>query len=66
MGVITWIWRCGTRISFFKAVPAAYESSKARGWIRVPAAAASLHHSHSKAGYKPRLRPTQLTATPDP
>ena len=30
-------------------------------------AAASLHHSHSNTGSKPRLLPTpQLAATPDP
>jgi len=33
----------------------------------IRAVAASLHHSHSNAGSKPRLQPTpQLTATPDP
>ena len=33
---------------FFRAVPAAYVSSQARGWIG--AVAASLHHSQSHAG----------------
>ena len=34
---------------------------------RIGAVAASLHHSHSNARSKLRLRPTaQLTATPDP
>ena len=50
---------------FFRAAPATYGSSQARGPIR--AAAASLHHSHSNVGSKPRLQPIpQLTATPDP
>ena len=49
----------------FRAAPAAYGSSQARGWIR--GTAAGLHHSHSNTGSKPHLRPTpQLTATPDP
>ena len=42
----------------------AYGSSQARG---CEAAAAGLHHSHSKARSEPCLQPTQqLTATPDP
>ena len=46
---------------FFRAAPAAYESSQARGLIR--ATAASLHHSHSNMGSEPCLKPTlQLTA----
>ena len=46
----------------FRATTVAHGSSQARGLIR--AAAASLHHSHSNAGSKLRLRPTpQLTAT---
>ena len=58
-----------SRISFFfffffplfKAVPAAYGSSQARGGIR--ALAASLYHSHSNTGSKPCLRPApQLVA----
>ena len=49
----------------FMAAPAAYGGSQARGPIG--AVAASLHHSHSNAGSKPRLQPTpQLTATLDP
>ena len=41
------------------------EGSQARG--RIKAVAAGLHHSHSNAGPRPRLRATpQLTATPDP
>ena len=50
---------------FFRAVPSAYGSSQARGWIR--AAATGLHHSHSKTRSKPCLQPIpQLTATLDP
>ena len=49
----------------FRAAPAAYRHSQARGLIR--ATAASLYHSHSNAGSKPCLPPTpQLMATPDP
>jgi len=49
----------------FRAKPAAYLSSQARGQIR--AAAASLHQSHRNAGSELHLRPTsQLTAMPDP
>ena len=48
---------------FFRASPAAYGSSQARGHIR--AAAASLRHSHSNAGSELHLWPTpQFTATP--
>ena len=39
--------------SFFRAAPAAYGSSQARGQIR--AAAAGLRHSHSHAESEPRL-----------
>ena len=43
----------------------AYGVSQARGPIR--ATAPVLHHSHSHAGYKPRLQPMlQLTAMLDP
>ena len=50
---------------FFRAAPAAYGSSRARGLIG--AIAAGLRHSHSNARSKPSLLPTpQLTATPDP
>ena len=49
----------------FRAAPAAYGSSQARGLIG--AVAAGLRHSHSNDRSKPHLRPTpQLTATPDP
>ena len=48
---------------FFRAAPAAYGGSQARGRIR--ATAASLHHSH--VGSEPRLRPTpELMAMLDP
>ena len=44
-------WHHPANISFFffRATPTAYGGSQARGWIRV--VAASLHHSHSNAGY---------------
>ena len=46
----------------FRVAPTAYGSSQVRGRIR--ATAASLHHSYSNTGSKPRLRPTpQLMAT---
>ena len=49
----------------FRATPAAYVSSQARGLIR--AVAAGLHHSHSNIKSEPHLQPTpQLTAMPDP
>ena len=49
----------------FRAAPAAYGGSQARGLIR--AVASGLHHSHSHAASEPRLHPIpQLTATPDP
>ena len=52
-------------ILLFRAAPAAYGISQARGWIG--AAAASLYHSHSNNRSELRLQPTpQLTATPDP
>ena len=50
---------------FFRAAPAAHESSQARGWIG--AIAAGPHQSHNTTGSKPHLRATpQLTATLDP
>ena len=49
----------------FKATPASYGSSQARGQIRD--AAVCLCHSNSNAGSEPHLRPVpQLAATPDP
>ena len=50
---------------YFRASPAAYGSSQARGQTR--AEAASHSHSHSNARFEPHLRPTpQLIATLDP
>ena len=50
---------------FFRATLVAYENSQARGQIR--SVAAGLHHSHSNAGSKPRLRHIpQLIAMLDP
>ena len=43
-------------LSFFRAIPAAYESSQARG--KIGAVGASLRHRHSHAGSEPRLWPT--------
>ena len=49
----------------FRAAPAAYASSQARGQIR--AAAAGLQHSNSNARFELHLQPAlQLMATPDP
>ena len=49
----------------FRAAPATYESSQARG--RIGAVATGLRQSHSNAGSKLRLQPTpQFTAMPDP
>ena len=49
----------------FRAIPATYGSSQARGLIG--ATAAGLCHSHSNAESESRLQPTpQLTATSDP
>ena len=49
----------------FRATPAAYGGSQARGLIR--AVAASLRHSHSNAGSEPHLQLIpQLMATLDP
>ena len=55
----------------FRATPAAYGSSQARGQIKAAAAGlaglAGLHHSYSNARSQLSLRPTQqLRATPDP
>ena len=56
---------CSFFFLLFRAVPAAYGGSQARGLIGAPAS--GLHHSHSNARSQPCLRPTpQLTATPDP
>ena len=51
--------------SLFRATPAAYGVSQARG--QIGAGATSLHHSHSNDRSEPHLRCIpQLTATPDP
>ena len=56
---------CFLVFCLFRAAPAAYGGSQARG--RTGAGAAGLHHSHSNMGSKLRLRPTpQLTAMRDP
>ena len=52
-------------LSFSRATPEAYGGSQARG--PMGAVATELHHSHSHAGSKSRLRPTpQLMATLGP
>ena len=49
----------------FRAMPAAYDASQARGPIG--AVAAGQHQSHSNGGSQPRPRPTpQLTGMLDP
>ena len=49
----------------FRSAPSAYGNFQARG--QIGAAAASLCHSHSNAGFEPCLQPTpHLTATLDP
>ena len=49
----------------FRATPAAYGGSQARG--QIGAAVASLYHSHSIVGSELHLPPTpQLMAMPDP
>ena len=51
-------------MGFFRTAPTAYGDSQARG--RNGPTAASLRHSHSNTGSKPRLQPTpQFTPTPD-
>jgi len=52
-------------ILFFRAKPAAYEGSQARGLIR--AVAPSLHHSHNKAGHVCNLHhSSQQSRIPNP
>ena len=49
---------------FFRAIPTAYGSSRARG--RIGAVAPGLHHSHCNARSKLRLQPVpQLAAVLD-
>ena len=56
------VWGGG---GLFRATPAAYGSSQAKG--QTGASAAGLHHSHSNTRSRPCLRPTpQLTTTLDP
>ena len=56
---------CFLFFCLFRAVPAAYGGSQARG--RLGAVAAHLRHSHSSAGSEPRLQSIpQLTAVPFP
>ena len=47
--------------SLFRAIPAAYGSSQARGGIG--AAAAGLHHNHSNMGSELCLQPTSQLVT---
>ena len=50
---------------YFRATPAAYGGSQARG--QTGAVASGLHQGHSNAGSEPSLQPTpQLKATADP
>ena len=52
-------------LCLFRATPAAYGDSQARG--QIGAVAANLRQSHSHVGSEPRLWPTpQLTAILDP
>ena len=67
--LVKYIYICQIYIfGLFRAAPAAYGCSQARGWIQV--AEANHSHSHSKARSKPCLQPTwptlQLVAKPDP
>ena len=56
---------CFWSFCLFRAAPATYGGSQARG--QIGAVAASLHHSLSNWGSEPCLQPTpQLTAMPDP
>ena len=49
----------------FRATPAAYGNSQAKG--QIGATAAGLHHSHGSSGSEAHLQPTpQLMAMPDP
>ena len=58
------IFLCFFSVLFFRAAPAACRSFEARG--RMGATAASVHHSHSNAGFQLFLQPIpQLMATLD-
>ena len=53
------------KMFIFRATPAVYGSSQARG--QTGASAAGLHHSHSNVGSEPHLEPTpQFMAMLDP
>ena len=57
--------KTATNLLIFRASPAAYGRSQARG--RTGAVAISLYHSHSNARSEPHLGSTQqLTAMSDP
>ena len=47
----------------FRATPAVYEASQARG--QIGAAASDQHHNHSNSGSELHLQCTQLVALPD-
>ena len=52
---------------FYRATPAVYGVSQARGLIGAVSTGLCHSHSHSNEGSEPRLQPTpQLIATPDP
>ena len=53
----------GRFLLLFRAAPAAYRRSRAKG--QIGAVAAGLHHSHSSAGSMPRVRPTPQLTTLD-
>ena len=52
---LCWILLCKNFFFLFRAAPAAYGGSQARGRIR--AVVAGLHHSHSNTGSEPHLPP---------
>ena len=55
----------GISFCLFRAAPAAYGGSQARG--RIQDTVAGLHHSHSNTESEPHLPPIpQLKVTPDP
>ena len=63
--VVFFLFVCFCFFAFFRAAPAAYGGSQARG--QIGAVATGLHQSHSNVGSEPHLQPTpQLMATLDP
>ena len=54
------IWKFFFFFFLFRATPTAHGSSQARD--QIGPAAASLHHSHSDPGSKPRLQPTPYSS----